>query len=521
MNDGRPRPGVALCLYLVMTVIVLIPVILFEVPAQGDYLSHLSRMHILADHDRSEALRRYYDVRWLPLPYLFVDATFLILNKLAPIYLAGRLFIGLCVLLPVAAAAALHRTLHGRFSLVPVIAFLFCYNYLLSWGFINFLPALCVAIIAFALWVRAETWPRLTRAAVFSAISVLVFLSHLVAFAVLCLLIGGFELTRAWRAGFRPISTIALDWLAAGGQALPAVAIGLSVDIGAPFIGAPPTRYGDFSDKFVALLSPVLFLDFEPALIITLVLVAGFYLGVRNGWLVLSPKLWPTALLVAVLSAAMPVWFLGNWGMDFRLPLLLVLLLTAAASTTLTPRAGAAILAGILLMTALNVAVICRKLAGLNTHIAEAHRVLSTIPSGARMITAGYVALGTERPFPRSATEQVPFIALIDRDVFVPNLYSALTTVKPVAVMRDSSTPTGGMIPWARFVDGYRKPSDPAVEKPDGDGGRVYWLGWETKFDYVLVQHFGGRPDDVPPNLVLKTRSDTLDLYAIDNTRAR
>jgi hypothetical protein len=520
LNGGGPR---AICFYLVMTAIVLIPVVLFEVPAQGDYLSHLARMHILADHDRSEALRRYYDVHWLPLPYLFMDASFLVLNKLAPIYTAGRIFTGLCVLLPVAATAALHRTLHGRFSLVPAISFLFCYNYLLSWGFINFLPALCVAVIAFALWVAAEPWSRWTRAALFSVISVVVFLSHLVAFAVLCLLIGGFELTRAARAGFRPAGTIALDWLAAGGQALPAVAIGLTVDIGTPFIGAAPTRYGDFSDKFVALISPFLYLDFEPALLIALILGAGVYLGIRGGFLSLSRALWPTLVLIALVAAAMPVWFLGNWGMDFRLPLLLAMLLTAATATTLnlTHRAGATILGALFVLTALNVAVICVKLAGLNTNIAEAHRVLATLPAGARMITAGYVAPGTQRPFPRSATEQVPFIALIDRDVFVPNLYSALTTVRPVAAMRDSSTPTGGMVPWARFVDGYGKPSDPAVEKPDGDGGRVYWLGWENKFDFVLVQHFGGRPDDVPPNLVLKTRSDTLDLYAIDNARAR
>jgi hypothetical protein len=43
-------------------------------------------------------------------------------------------------------------------------------------------------------------------------------------------------------------------------------------------------------------------------------------------------------------------------------------------------------------------------------------------------------------------------------------------------------------------------------------------MGWENKFDYVLVQHFGHPPVDLPGNLVLVTPSPVADLYRIDRT---
>ena len=46
--------------YAVMTAIVLYPVCSVQIPGLGDYLNHLARMHILADMDRSESLKNFY-----------------------------------------------------------------------------------------------------------------------------------------------------------------------------------------------------------------------------------------------------------------------------------------------------------------------------------------------------------------------------------------------------------------------------------------------------------------------------
>src|SRR5271157_3404513 len=94
-----------LAVYGLMSAIVLFPLAIVQVPGLTDYPNHLARMYILAHIDNSDALRRFYEVRWLPIPYLGMDATFEILSRFASIYDAGRIFIGLCILLPVVSVA--------------------------------------------------------------------------------------------------------------------------------------------------------------------------------------------------------------------------------------------------------------------------------------------------------------------------------------------------------------------------------------------------------------------------------
>src|SRR5215469_6575263 len=98
----------AIGLYAVMTAIVLYPILVVRVPGLGDYLNHLARMHIVSDIDRSEALRGFYQVHWQAMPYLAMDAPFVVLNHIATIYAAGRIYIGICIVLPVLSVAVLH-----------------------------------------------------------------------------------------------------------------------------------------------------------------------------------------------------------------------------------------------------------------------------------------------------------------------------------------------------------------------------------------------------------------------------
>jgi hypothetical protein len=59
---------------------------------------------------------------------------------------------------------------------------------------------------------------------------------------------------------------------------------------------------------------------------------------------------------------------------------------------------------------------------------------------------------------------------------------------------------------------------DPAGDKGNGEGLRIYWMGWENKFNYVLIRHFGNRPAALPANLRLVATSSVADLYRIDRT---
>ena len=158
-------------MYGLLAAIVLYPIAMVTVPDLEDYPNHLARMYILTHYNDSASLQNFYDVRWRPIPYLGMDATFVLLGRIANTYDAGRLYVGLCVLLPVLSVAALHFAVHRRLSLVPAGAFLLSYNALLLWGFLNYLPVLCLAVIVFAGWIATTQWLRGRRLILFSALA--------------------------------------------------------------------------------------------------------------------------------------------------------------------------------------------------------------------------------------------------------------------------------------------------------------------------------------------------------------
>jgi len=109
-------------------------------------------------------------------------------------------------------------------------------------------------------------------------------------------------------------------------------------------------------------------------------------------------------------------------------------------------------------------------------------------------------------------------VAVIDRDAFVPNVFTGLSTVRPAPALKTSSTPNGPPLHMADLDDGFGRNDDSTGDNANGRGGRIYWLGWEAKFDYVLIEHFGNRPARLPSVLRLTATSPVADLYRIDTT---
>lgn len=515
--DGRQAMVLYVAVYAVMTAVVLYPVLSVQVPALIDYLNHLARMDILYYH--TAALSRFYQPHWQAIPYLVMDASFAVLSKVATIYNAGRIFVAICVILPVLSVMMLHFVVHRRLSLVPAAAFLFCYNDLLASGLLNYLPALCLAIMVFAGWIGSTGWPRWSRAVLFCVLATVVYLSHLLAFGAYGLAVGGFELGRAWRTGFRPWRVMAADWLVAGLQAVPAIVLFLSVKFGRAFVGPTPTSYGDLGGKLVALESPALFFGSRIDELAGGFALVVLILGLLTGRLRLAPAVWPAAVAVGVVAVCMPAQLFSVWGMDFRLPLLLALLLTGATSTTeRTGRVvGGAVLAGFLLLTAVRSVDIAIMLRAGDRQIAEVRQVVAAMPRGMRLLIVDDFK-GGQHAVPPAATQHVGMVAVIDRDAFVPILFTGATIVSPAPALLASSTPTGPPLHLSDLMYGLGRKDDPAGDEGNGQGGRLYWLGWDTKFDYVLIRHFGNRPAMLPPNLRLVATSSVADLYRIDRS---
>jgi len=484
-----------------------------QVPGLGDYLNHLARMHVLLAIGHSPELQRYYQVHWTPIPYLAMDVVVPLLAQVFPIYFAGKIFVLFCVMLPVTGTACLHYTVHRRLSLVPLAAWLVSYNILLAFGFLNYLFSLGLALFLFTGWIAATSWPRWRRAAVFTPLVLALYFGHAFACGAYCLAVAGLELNRAIRAGLSRPLAVGADLLTALAQAVPALVFAATLNVNAGYLGRLQTHWGDAGSKFLSLCSPVLFLhDGTNFAVLVAAFMCTVWLAMR---LRLAPEIWPACIPVALAAAAMPHVVASTWGMDLRLPLFLVLLLIGGASF---PHASArrwpavAVLFILLAAKSADAWVVLRQLDG---QIAETRRILAALPRGARLLVVNVTGHGTgQERVPANTIWHMPLVAVIDRDAYMPTLFNGLTTLRIRPEFRFSSTPNGLPATPAQLWQGLAA-AVPTTDVSDGEGARLYWLGWPKTFQYVLVQRFGADPGKLPPNLRLLSAAADMDLYRV------
>ena len=535
---GRPQsvqpPHIwsVVALFAVFAMVALYPIWVVQIPGLGDYLNHLARMHVLATFDRSEALHTVYRLHWQAIPYQAMDIAFIALRHLAPIYDAGRIFVAICIVLPALSVAILHFAVHRRLSLVPLATFLFVYNFLLSWGFLEYLPALCLAVMLFAGWIASNDlvangrWPRWLRTALFGLLSLMLYFAHAFAFGAYCLSVFVYELVRAWRAGFDRWRAFALDWLAAAAQALPAILVALSVPLDRADISGTTMIFGDLSARFAALKSPVWFYGGRLDILTGGLALSVFVLGLLSGRLRLAASLWPVALVVGLAAACIPSIALGAYNLDHYLPLLVVMLLISATSTTarMGRLLGCAVLGGLLALTVLRSVGIARDLQAVDGQIAEIRQVVAELPRGSRLLVVeNDPGSDSRRAGPWQATYRAQMVAVIDRDAFVPFLtmyraFTGLSAVRPAPALISSSMANAHPLHVSDLVHGLGRKDDPTDGESGPQGRSTYWDGWENKFDYVLLQHFGAQTEALPSNLQQLASSPVATLYRIAKT---
>jgi hypothetical protein len=444
-----------------------------------------------------------------------MDVVVPLLARVLPIYLAGKLFVCACVLMPVAGAVSLHAAVHRRLGLVPAAAYLFSYNTLLSLGFLSFLFSAGCALMLFAAWVATAHWPRWPRAAIFAPFVLLLYFGHAFACLGYCLAVGGYEIGRAAHARFRPPFIRAADTLAALAQAVPALCFAATLDIGAGYVGKLNTVYGGLGAKLMALLSPMLFL--HDGVQAGAVLGAIALAATCAPWLRIDPRIWPAALTVALAAACVPQVLASTWGTDLRLPLMAVLLLLGGVSprpVSATRRAAAlAVVIALVWAKSADAWIVLKRLDG---QIAETRRLVSALPTGTHLLVVNTLAGNTGQEQVSASTYwHMALTATIDRDAFVPTLFTGLSTVHVRDAYRASSTPNGLPITPAQLWQGAAQAGPAGGDLGNGLGARFYHYGWPTKFDYVLVQRFGQDPGRLPPNLDLVAASPDMSLYRV------
>ncbi len=507
-----PRGVVAV--YALLGAAVLVPIFSVRVPCLGDYLNHLARIHILGSIDTSPALQRYYQRGWRLVPYFGMDLPVAALARVMGIYAAGRVFVALCVVMPVLAAASLQYAVRRRVGLIPVLGFLLSYNYLLARGFLTYLFSAGLAVMLFAGWLACADWPRWRRAPVFAAAGLLLYFCHVFAFLAYGILVSGHELARAVRARGQKLVAVA-DFGAAAAQAVPVLGVVLWLRADGSFGAESVTRFGSLAEKLGALVSPLYFpgTDWVVAAGI-LVPLAGLVL---LWWSRLAPSVWPALLAVVVAACFVPHVLANLWGADMRLPLVAAIVLIGG--TTSAPMVGRRAAGAVLAVTAVLVLVRSADalvmLRRLDTEVEEVRHVVAPLPLGARLLVVDVDAAAAGRAAPAAMTGHLGLVAAIDRDAFVPFLFTGATALQLRADARRAASPNAEALTPDQLREGAVRRDPPSGPPPFGFGGQMYWLGWPDKFDYVLITHFGAAVGALPPMLRKVAAGGVADLYQV------
>ena len=313
------------------------PVFSTVLPPLLDYPNHLARMHLLAEGGDA-----FYSVRWAVLPNLAEDLIVPPLARVMPLDLAAKLFLVLIFALIAGGVIWLNRVATGGWRLWPLIGFLFLYNRILLWGFVNYLFGIGVALGGIALWLALERRRWWLRVLSSSLVALVCFFSHIAAFGFYTLAIIGVEFlpavaelrARQWRSLGRRIAIGVPQFVAPA-----ALWLGIRHDAPAGTVSyAALWRKADllFSvfDNYNRAFDVVCF-----ALFLALI---GWLLWTRR--LGLAPRLAAAAGIIFAAYLLLPSQIYAGSGADHRLPIAFFLLLVAASAPRFpSPRVGAAV----------------------------------------------------------------------------------------------------------------------------------------------------------------------------------
>ena len=400
------------------------PVFSTVLPPLVDYPNHLARMHLLAEGGDA-----FYTVRWTVLPNLAEDLIVPPLARVLPLDIAAKLFLVMIFALMAGGVIWLNHVAIGGWRLWPLLGFLFLYNRILLWGFVNYLFGIGIALGGTALWLALERrrwWLRMPSS---SLVAFACFLSHIAALGFYALVILGIEAlpavaelrARQWQALGRRIAIAAPQFVA------PAVLL-LGDRHDAP---SGTVSYAGLWRKADLMFS--VFDNYDRAFDLVcftmfLALLGGLAWARRLG---MGQRLATAVGIVFAAYLLLPSQMYGGSGADHRLPIAFFLLLIAASA----PRFGSRRVAAAVGMVAASILVI--RLGVIERVWREADRIYSVdlgginaLPRGSKLAIAQPPNLFHVVPVPEV---HLPVLAIPRREAFVPSLF-AIPGQQPVAL---------------------------------------------------------------------------------------
>jgi hypothetical protein len=484
-------------LFAVLALASVLPVFLTSIAPLNDYPNHLARMHVLANLENSQTLQQFYRNVMDWQPNLAMEAVVPVLARFMPLELAGKVFIAATLVLTAAGTLALHFSIHRRWSLWPLLAFFFLYHRMFLWGLLNFAFGIGLMLCALALWIALRDRAPLLRIAVSTVCAVLVYLSHLYAFGIYAIAVGGIELWYLFRN--RPLLRHFPDMAFAGVQFL--LPLYLFAFHGRVRGVLNETHWGSLWRKLEAPFSVIYQynLVFDIA---TLALLTGLALwGLLRRKAHFAMPLLPALVALCIVFLAMPDALLSGYGADKRLPIAIALIGVAALDWPAIGRwwREPAVI-GLMLLFAVRMGLVMEVWHRADAVYADYIKGIDMLPRGAKLL---FYALHPEE----QSLQEIPYLeiadfAVIRRDALMPSLF----TSPPLGAQAIAFSPEVEAFaldaPYhIQLVQDLRRLGNASVVAAQG----LFRPNIVGNFDYVLVIHPEALPPEsaIPPDLDL------------------
>lgn len=492
---------------VVCAVAVLAPVLLVTMPPLLDYPAHIAGVRILHDLLTARAFSDFYQLNIVPVPNLALTAVTLpLVFGGMSVEAAGRIALALTMIAIPLGVMRVHRALFARVSWVPALSWIFVYNHVLMFGFMNYLAGAGLALLGFGGWLRVREGGVVRRVVSIGAWLVVCFFAHLTAAFVLLGLIISFEVsTRTLVVVRRQGAPSAVTtWVAPLALAVCLLAGLFTVvprdsSASASITSGVAGALGSMTDRLRDL--PNVTLGYAPGLEkMCEIALAAALLGLAvAGRLGIEPRM---VMAVAGLGA---VYFVvpHDWAATTFIPERLPLLILALALASFDVRGGRVFSAVanslVLLLVLARSGAALQDWGAADRDYAPIVAALSDLPRGARV----YGTLGSHASIARG--EARPWGHM--------DSYAALRSVAYASSV--FASPSQDLI--------VRTPSYAAIARrssplPDDalETGRV-----AADYDYVLAVRMAGEPTTPGPRMQSLARSGSVVLYRLTRGDAR
>jgi len=496
---------------LVLVAAAVTPVFSVQVPPLEDYINHLARMYVLTNLDRDPLVTKFYGIDWEIIPNLVMDLLVPLFARWMNIYLAGQMFVILTLVLLVSGSFALHYAVHRRWSAWPLVSFMFLYNNILLFGFMNYLFGLGVALWGLAAWIVLRPRRALVRAAVSTVFVLVLFTCHLFDVGVygmglMCYEVWVLRSRRRSEGRFRRATLIG-DGLA---FALPFVPLIPLMAI-SPTTGLATENYWDSTGKLDGLY--YIFQNYSDLFDLTLaaLVIGATVWAARARMIALNPVGWYLLGLALVVYMVMPRMFFGSWVADQRLPIAIAFLMIGFVTFKDDNRWARYFLYTFVL------GVACARFVSVVLVWQQIDHTYADFRQSVAMIEPGSTILVANADDPTGTDafnmplSHAACMAMIERSSLVSTAFSVagkqILSVKPEYRERvdteDGDPPTVSQLIAAANQDRNAPPE-------------FYWSRWTEQFEYVYVLYTDGADNPAPDLLSLVYNGKNFQLYKVN-----